>query len=78
MVQEPEGPQQQQQDNDSKPNEAEHQRPVEIPKGMLEHPDPDKRAEKAVTPAERRRLIKEEIKRLAQPEERGYYQRRLW
>ncbi|KAK3495464.1 hypothetical protein B0T13DRAFT_512412 [Neurospora crassa] len=77
------GQQQQEQDFSKAPNQAEQQEtsgstPIEIPEGMLEHPDPDKRAEKAVSPAERRRLIKEEIKRLAQPEERGYYQRRLW
>lgn len=70
--------QQQQQDYSPTSDEAERQGPIEIPEGMLEHPDPDKRSEKAVSPAERRRLIKEEIKRLAQPEERGYYQRRLW
>ncbi|KAJ4408611.1 hypothetical protein N0V85_004218 [Neurospora sp. IMI 360204] len=69
---------QQQQDYSTTPDEAEQQGPIEIPQGMLEHPDPDKRAEKAVSAAERRRLIKEEIQRLAQPEERGYYQRRLW
>lgn len=77
------GQQHQEQDFSKTPNQAEQQEtsgstPIEIPEGMLEHPDPDKRAEKAVSPAERRRLIKEEIKRLAQPEERGYYQRRLW
>ncbi|KAL0475232.1 hypothetical protein QR685DRAFT_465870 [Neurospora intermedia] len=77
------GQQQQEQDFSKTPNQAEQQdtsgsTPIEIPEGMLEHPDPDKRAEKAVSPAERRSLIKEEIKRLAQPEERGYYQRRLW
>jgi hypothetical protein len=31
-----------------------------------------------VSRAERRRLIKEEIQRLSQSEERVYYQRRLW
>ncbi|KAH7634428.1 hypothetical protein B0T09DRAFT_361904 [Sordaria sp. MPI-SDFR-AT-0083] len=75
---------QQQQDYSTTPDEAEQQGtnegiPIEIPEGMLEHPDPDMRAKKAVSPAERRRLIKEEIQKLAQPEERGYYQRRrLW
>ncbi|KAK1779984.1 hypothetical protein QBC45DRAFT_120268 [Copromyces sp. CBS 386.78] len=74
---------QQQQDYSTRSNQAEQQGttqglPIEIPEGMLEHPDPDMRAERAVSPAERRRLIKEEIQRLAQPEERGYYQRRLW
>ncbi|KAK3954374.1 hypothetical protein QBC32DRAFT_336570 [Pseudoneurospora amorphoporcata] len=74
---------QQQQDYSTRPNQAEQQETtqgllIEIPEGMLEHPDPNMRAEKAVSPAERRRLIKEEIQRLAQPEERGYYQRRLW
>ncbi|KAK3355361.1 hypothetical protein B0H65DRAFT_413950 [Neurospora tetraspora] len=75
--------QQQQEDYSTTPNHAEQEgtsesTSIEIPEGMLEHPDPDKRTEKAVSPAERRRLIKEEIKRLAQPGERGYYQRRLW
>ncbi|KAK3395514.1 hypothetical protein B0T20DRAFT_36988 [Sordaria brevicollis] len=70
--------QQQPQNYSPTSDEAERQGSVEIPEGMLEHPDPEMRAEKAVSPAERRRLIKEEIKRLAQPEERGYYQRRLW
>lgn len=72
------GQQQQQDYSPQTSDEADRQGLIEIPEGMLEHPDPDKRAEKAVSPAERRRLIKEEIKRLAQPEERGYYQRRLW
>lgn len=36
------------------------------------------RAEKPISRAERRRRIKEEIMRLSQGEEKGYYQRRLW
>ncbi|KAJ4998802.1 hypothetical protein K4K48_005001 [Colletotrichum sp. SAR 10_66] len=42
------------------------------------HPDPDAASEKPISRAERRRLIKEEIKRLSQGEEPVYYQRRLW
>lgn len=36
------------------------------------------RGEKPISRAERRRRIKEEIMKLSQGEERGYYQRRLW
>ncbi|KAF9879482.1 hypothetical protein CkaCkLH20_03025 [Colletotrichum karsti] len=42
------------------------------------HPDPDAASEKPISRAERRRLIKEEIKRLSQGEQPVYYQRRLW
>ncbi|TDZ21015.1 hypothetical protein Cob_v005886 [Colletotrichum orbiculare MAFF 240422] len=42
------------------------------------HPDPEANSEKPISRAERRRLIKEEIKRLSQGEEPVYYQRRLW
>ncbi|UNI13666.1 hypothetical protein JDV02_000388 [Purpureocillium takamizusanense] len=44
----------------------------------VEHPDPLKKSKVPITRAERRRLIKEEISRLAQSEQRVYYQRRLW
>ncbi|KAL3965200.1 hypothetical protein VFPFJ_06130 [Purpureocillium lilacinum] len=44
----------------------------------VEHPDPLKKSKVPITRAERRRLIKEEIQRLAQSEQRVYYQRRLW
>ncbi|KAJ6446948.1 hypothetical protein O9K51_01723 [Purpureocillium lavendulum] len=44
----------------------------------VEHPDPLKKSKIPITRAERRRLIKEEIQRLAQSEQRVYYQRRLW
>lgn len=44
----------------------------------VEHPDPMVKSKVPVSRAERRRLIKEEIQRLAQSEERVYYQRRLW
>lgn len=44
----------------------------------VEHPDPLAKSRVPVTRAERRRLIKAEIQRLAQAEERVYYQRRLW
>ncbi|KAK0628613.1 hypothetical protein B0T17DRAFT_523226 [Bombardia bombarda] len=47
-----------------------------IPKlDLVEHPEDP---QKPVSRAERRRLIKEEIQRLASTQERGYYQRRLW
>ncbi|PNY27507.1 Uncharacterized protein TCAP_02580 [Tolypocladium capitatum] len=44
----------------------------------VEHPDPLSKSRIPVTRAERRRLIKEEIRRLAQADEPVYYQRRLW
>ncbi|GKT42527.1 uncharacterized protein ColSpa_02708 [Colletotrichum spaethianum] len=42
------------------------------------NPDPEASNQKPISRAERRRLIKEELKRLAESEERVYYQRRLW
>lgn len=42
------------------------------------HPDPQSKSRIPVTRAERRRLIKEEIRRLAQADQPVYYQRRLW
>lgn len=45
------------------------------PESYAEHPEDP---EKVVSRAERRRLIKEELQKTAQGEERGYYQRRLW
>ncbi|KAF6834238.1 hypothetical protein CPLU01_05049 [Colletotrichum plurivorum] len=42
------------------------------------HPDPEAANQKPISRAERRRLIKEEIRRLSQGEEPVYYQRRLW
>ncbi|PHH62857.1 hypothetical protein CDD81_6657 [Ophiocordyceps australis] len=44
----------------------------------VEHPDPAKHSRIPVTRAERRRIIKEEIRRLAAAEQPVYYQRRLW
>ncbi|PHH77795.1 hypothetical protein CDD82_3362 [Ophiocordyceps australis] len=44
----------------------------------VEHPDPAKHSRIPVTRAERRRIIKEEIRRLAEGEKPVYYQRRLW
>lgn len=44
----------------------------------VEHPDPLVKAEKPISGAERRRLIKEEIRRLSQSDKPVYYQRRLW
>lgn len=41
-------------------------------------PNPNDENQKPVSRAERRRLIKEEIRRLAQGEQPVYYQRRLW
>lgn len=41
-------------------------------------PSPDDAAQKPISRAERRRLIKEEIQRLAQGDQPVYYQRRLW
>ena len=45
---------------------------------MVEHPDPLSKNRVPITRVERRRLIKEEISRLAQANEPVYYQRRLW
>lgn len=45
----------------------------------VEHPDPLKNSRIPVTRAERRRLIKDEMRRLAQADQQPvYYQRRLW
>lgn len=44
----------------------------------VEHPDPSVKSQKPISRAERRRLIKEEIKRLSQADKPMYYQRRLW
>ncbi|KAI0845868.1 hypothetical protein F5Y00DRAFT_245492 [Daldinia vernicosa] len=45
----------------------------------VEEPTPKKKLEeKPVSRAERRRKIKEEIRRLSEGQERVYYQRRLW
>ncbi|KEY66355.1 hypothetical protein S7711_09707 [Stachybotrys chartarum IBT 7711] len=44
----------------------------------VENPDPDAKNRLPVTRAERRRLIKQEIQRLSQSDERVLYQRRLW
>ncbi|WYZ39320.1 hypothetical protein EsH8_III_001234 [Colletotrichum jinshuiense] len=42
------------------------------------NPDPDASNQKPISRAERRRLIKEELKRLSEGEQPVYYQRRLW
>ncbi|KAG5976946.1 hypothetical protein E4U55_007132, partial [Claviceps digitariae] len=44
----------------------------------VDHPDPLAKNPLPITRAERRRLIKEEIQRLAQTDKPVYYQRRLW
>lgn len=44
----------------------------------VENPDPLAKSKVPVSRAERRRLIKEELQKLSQSEERVYYQRRLW
>ncbi|KAG5987314.1 hypothetical protein E4U54_005044 [Claviceps lovelessii] len=44
----------------------------------VDHPDPLAKNPLPITRAERRRLIKEEIQRLAQGDQPVYYQRRLW
>lgn len=41
-------------------------------------PQDDAEEQKPMSRAERRRRIKEEIQKLSQGQERGYYQRRLW
>lgn len=75
---EDEGRRQQQQDvldaKDEAPTRTEAQRQPETPQdgGVAQKP------QKPMSRAERRRRIKEEIQKLAQGEERGYYQRRLW
>lgn len=48
----------------------------QTPNESTEHPEDE--AKKPVSRAERRRLIKQEIMRLAQGDEPVYYQRRLW
>ncbi|CCF41455.1 hypothetical protein CH063_11721 [Colletotrichum higginsianum] len=42
------------------------------------NPDPEASSQKPVSRAERRKMIKEELRRLAESEEKVYYQRRLW
>ncbi|KAG6251775.1 hypothetical protein E4U24_001043 [Claviceps purpurea] len=44
----------------------------------VDHPDPLTKNRLPITKAERRKLIKEEIKKLAQTDKPMYYQRRLW
>ncbi|CAM1506255.1 Fc.00g058960.m01.CDS01 [Cosmosporella sp. VM-42] len=44
----------------------------------VEYPDPLVKNPKPISRAERRRLIKQEIRRLAQSDKPLYYQRRLW
>ncbi|QPG96756.1 hypothetical protein C2857_005188 [Epichloe festucae Fl1] len=44
----------------------------------VDHPDPLAKNPLPITRAERRKLIKEEIQRLAQVDRPVYYQRRLW
>ena len=44
----------------------------------VEHPDPLVKSKVPITRAERRRLIKEEMQKLARSDEPLYYQRRLW
>lgn len=50
----------------------------QIPREGTEHAEVETQLEKPVSRAERRRLIKEEIMRLAQGDEPVYYQRRLY
>lgn len=51
---------------------------AQIPREGTEHAEDETQIEKPVSRAERRRLIKEEIMRLAQGDEPVYYQRRLY
>lgn len=44
----------------------------------VDHPDPLAKNPLPITRAERRKLIKDEIQRLAQADKPVYYQRRLW
>ncbi|KAG6241991.1 hypothetical protein E4U25_005008 [Claviceps purpurea] len=44
----------------------------------VDHPDPLTKNRLPITKAERRKLIKEEIQKLAQTDKPMYYQRRLW
>ena len=57
---------------------AELQAKIEEQSNGVEHPDPLAKDQKPISRAERRRLIKEEIRRLAQSDRPLYYQRRLW
>ncbi|KAL5095169.1 hypothetical protein Trisim1_003779 [Trichoderma cf. simile WF8] len=54
------------------------QKSVKDKSWAVEHPDPLAKNKAPISAAERRRLIKEEIKKLAQSEKPVYYQRRLW
>lgn len=44
----------------------------------VENPDPLSKSKVPITAVQRRRMIKEELRRLAQSEEKVYWQRRLW
>lgn len=56
---------------------AEDKKGTKRDKSSTEADDPDK-PQKPISRAERRRRIKEEIMRLSQAQEQGYYQRRRW
>ncbi|KAK0655908.1 hypothetical protein B0T16DRAFT_398043 [Cercophora newfieldiana] len=66
---------------DEVPTQTEKEKPEAEENEQAKSPPDEAKNEKPQKPisrAERRRRIKEEIQKLAQGEERGYYQRRLW
>lgn len=70
---------QQQQEEQQQPPTEEGQEKLQQPEPAESSvPNPDDENRKPISRAERRRLIKEEIQRLAQGEQPVYYQRRLW
>jgi len=65
------------------PDDVANQKAVPGPETKpQQEPESDKaepeEPEKPISRAERRKRIKEEIQKLSQGQERGYYQRRLW
>lgn len=75
-----EGSQQQQEQEQQQqlPTEEGQEKPQQPEPAEASVPNPDDENQKPISRAERRRLIKEEIQRLAQGEQPVYYQRRLW
>ncbi|KAL2023528.1 hypothetical protein VTK56DRAFT_2136 [Thermocarpiscus australiensis] len=62
---------------DSSSPDADEDRSKRRGEGSEEQDEPEN-PQKPISRAERRRRIKEEIMKLSQGQERGYYQRRLW
>lgn len=45
---------------------------------MVENPDPMSKSRVPITRAQRRKMIKDEFERLAQPQEETYHRRKMW